>query len=88
MHEVLLNGWLYMRQSTNRRRHYCFHKFGVSACWFFLYRQVKTRTQFYLEDHFPNYIINGTWYNTTIFSQINCSSFEEFLQMQEKTGLI
>ena len=33
---------------------------------------------FDFQNHFPSLRLNGPWYNTMIYSQLHCSSFEDY----------
>ena len=44
----------------------------------------KEQIKLNFDHHCPNWIINGTWYNTVICSHLNGSSFEDYFTTTEK----
>ena len=61
--------WLFLRQPRDRKLHHSFcHKYDVPECWFILDHPVGKKHNFDFQHHCTSWVINVSWYNTTICS--------------------
>ena len=77
------NNWLFIILSTDRIFHQCFcWKCGVLAYWFILDRRIKKELKLDFQQHCTTWILNGPWYNTTIFHNCMIRIFKIMLPLQ------